>query len=356
MLKQQKVICSKCTRVFGNQGAFSRHEEECTVKPGDKEKILELYQNGASRDELKRLGFNPKFIMYVLKGKIRTRSEVNKLNYKSHPESFKHTEEQKQHLSIKRKEWLKNNKDKHNWRFNYESFPEKAAREWLETSFTDKIIAEYTPDDFDKNYKIDFAFINDKIAIEINGNQHYDKQGKLFEYYELREQYLISKGWKVINIPAINILKDFENVKLTILNALNKKVIPCFNKILTKKALDDHILNENKDEIINSCMTTSTINDITKKFKITKRHLKKFLKSNNIKIERPSFSGSVKNKYETIDNLNKEMQTRFEDIKNIDLSKRGTIAYLSEKWNITHTQVRRFLRSQDKLKERYGVQ
>ena len=43
----------------------------------------------------------------LLKGKIRTLSEANKVAYEKHPERFKHTEESKAKLREKRLKYLK---------------------------------------------------------------------------------------------------------------------------------------------------------------------------------------------------------------------------------------------------------
>ena len=42
-----------------------------------------------------------------------------------------------------------------------------------------------------------------KIAFEINGNQHYDLEGKLKEYYQERHNYFKERGWILIEIPYL---------------------------------------------------------------------------------------------------------------------------------------------------------
>jgi len=225
-------ICEICGREKSGQ-----HSRFCVHKKEDIDKVRKLYDNEKlSAREMIAQGFNKTLVCFSLRGRRRSVSEANKLAHKKHPDVFKHTDEIKKVLSKKRKQWLNNNKDKHNWRFNFESYPEKLVREYLET-LSVKVIAEYIPDDFDRFFKIDFAVIEKKIAIEVNGNQHYKRNGEFNEYHINRQKYLESKGWIVVNIPAINVNKDFENVKLQLQNVLNCPQSTSFEPIISQKQL-----------------------------------------------------------------------------------------------------------------------
>lgn len=131
----------------------------------------------------------------------------------------KHTEEFKTYLSNKRKVWLLKNKEKHNWRYKRETYPEKVFREWL-IEQNIKFIAEYTPNDFDRCFAMDFAIIDLKLDVEINGEQHYKRNGEFSDYHIERQKYIESKGWVVINIKAYEIIKNFEIIKPDILKLL----------------------------------------------------------------------------------------------------------------------------------------
>lgn len=65
-------------------------------------------------------------------------------------------------------------------------------------------------------HEIDFAFINDKIAVEIDGNSH-DKRRRPID--ERKDRYLTNKGWRVIRITNTK-LKFRENDVLEILETL----------------------------------------------------------------------------------------------------------------------------------------
>ncbi len=113
----------------------------------------------------------------------------------------KHTEETKKNISDKRKAYLATSRDKCSWsRYNNkESVPEKKFREFAERSNL-KLKQYYIPPESDRFFEIDFANIENKIAFEINGNQHYNKDGLLKPYYKQRQDYFINLGWRVVEI------------------------------------------------------------------------------------------------------------------------------------------------------------
>ena len=66
---------------------------------------------------------------------------------------------------------MKNNPDKTAWRLSNVSYPEKLFIEYVESNGLDKkysIVREYSV----FPYFIDFAFVNQMVAIEIDGSQH----------------------------------------------------------------------------------------------------------------------------------------------------------------------------------------
>jgi len=131
----------------------------------------------------------------------------------------KHTEEIRTILSQKRKNWLSKNKDKHNWKYKGESYPEKIFRLWL---IEQKIefVAEYTPENFDRFFALDFAIVKSKIGFEINGEQHYNRNGEFTPYHIERQKYIESKGWYIVNIKAYDVVKKFNQVKIYVLKLL----------------------------------------------------------------------------------------------------------------------------------------
>lgn len=126
----------------------------------------------------------------------------------------KHTEITKQQLALKRLEWLKNNPEKHPWK-RKDKFLSKPCE--LFKKYLDSIklcyVSEYNMyNETGHNYSIDIAFPDKKIGIEINGNQHYNKDGTLKKYYQTRHDLIEKVGWKLLEIHFISCF-DEEKIK-----------------------------------------------------------------------------------------------------------------------------------------------
>lgn len=114
---------------------------------------------------------------------------------------YRHSNETLQIMSKKRKEWYIKNPDKHPWRNNnkFKSTPCEKVKEFLKY-LEIQFVEEFDPEIEDRFFSIDIALPDKRIALEINGNQHYDKNGELKPYYQNR-QYLLEKyGWTVYQI------------------------------------------------------------------------------------------------------------------------------------------------------------
>lgn len=326
------MICNKCGRDdITNKGAFVRHYNSCKKRKNNIKKIYEMYSSGFSINRLKERGYKTSEIDYAIKDIRRNYSDSLKLSHKLCPERFKHSEESKKNLSVKRKRWLKKNRHKHNWRFKKESYPEKLLREWMEKELSDyEIVAEYTPDNFEKNYKLDFAFIKEKKCIEINGNQHYNKDGSFTDYHIQRENYIISKGWKVINIPAINIVKDFNSVKTELLKHFRNNKEISFKKIKTQKEEVKQILEDNYEKIKKMFFEYYNEEKISKLLGIKKSYIINFINEKQIRKLRKE----------------KEIKDREQLIlKNIDTTKVGCLNEIGKLLNITSQSAARYVRA-----------
>lgn len=126
----------------------------------------------------------------------------------------KHTVESKRKISEARKEYLRKNPDKHPWKRNdkFKSKPCEILKIKLKENNIN-YIEEYEPSN-KRFYSIDIAFPDKKIGIEVNGNQHYNRDGKLKKYYQERNDFLINIGWKIYDIHysviySENIINDF---------------------------------------------------------------------------------------------------------------------------------------------------
>jgi very-short-patch-repair endonuclease len=91
------------------------------------------------------------------------------------------------------------------WRIKNMSYPEKCFQKILEDNGLDKkylIYREYSV----FPYFIDFAFINEKVAVEIDGSQHLEEERKKRD--KEKDKLLLSKGWKVLRIAANEVTHD----------------------------------------------------------------------------------------------------------------------------------------------------
>lgn len=123
----------------------------------------------------------------------------------------------KQKISEKRKQWLKNNPDRHPWknRDKFKSEPCEKAKEFLRQLGV-SFVSEFSPQISGRYFSVDIALPDKMIALEINGNQHYERNGQLKPYYQERHDLLTSHGWNVFEIhysACFNLNKWAEFVK-----------------------------------------------------------------------------------------------------------------------------------------------
>lgn len=106
-------------------------------------------------------------------------------------------------ISAKRKQWLQDNPDLHPWKNSqkFKSIPCEKVKEIL-TSKGISFVPEFPPNVEGRSFAVDIAFPDRKIIWEINGNQHYEKDGSLKAYYQERHDLLVAAGWTVYEIPS----------------------------------------------------------------------------------------------------------------------------------------------------------
>lgn len=124
---------------------------------------------------------------------------------KKHFHKKSHSKETKNKMSILKKKFLKENPDKHPWKNKNKhiSIPCEFLKKILkDNGFT--FHEEYCPLS-NRFYSLDIAFINNKIALEINGNQHYNSDGTLKQYYLNRHNEIEKSGWKLYEIHYLNV-------------------------------------------------------------------------------------------------------------------------------------------------------
>ena len=113
---------------------------------------------------------------------------------------FRHSEDSKKRISESRKKWMSENKDKHVWRKNskFVSEPCENLKKYL-LSKGINFVEEYEPFN-DNSFCIDIAWPDIKVGIEVNGNQHYNRDGSLKKYYSDRHKLFEERGWKIFEL------------------------------------------------------------------------------------------------------------------------------------------------------------
>ena len=162
---------------------------------------------------------------------------------------YKHTKKSKKKLSEARKKFLRENPDKHNWKNNdkFISLPCETLKKKL-TDNNINFIEEYSPS-LERHFSIDIAFPDSKVGIEVNGNQHYNRDGSLKDYYKERSDFIEGLGWELIELPYIMVYND-DVVDNLIKMVSDKSVsIERCEEIIKEKSLEIEInkeLNKNK--------------------------------------------------------------------------------------------------------------
>lgn len=221
-----------------------------------------------------------------------------------------HSEKTKAILSNKRKQWLKNNPDRHPWknRDKFKSEPCEKAKEFLR-SLGVSFVSEFSPQINGRYFSVDIALPDKMIALEINGNQHYERNGHLKPYYQERHDLLTSHGWNVFEIhysACFNLSKWAEFVK-QLVEAPTVKEFDYFNytpkkkkenrwqnqcecgKLKSYKAKKCHSCTYNrkipsKDEL-QSLYDTLPMTEIAKLFHVSDSAIKKWMKKQGVSLE-----------------------------------------------------------------------
>lgn len=189
------MICTLCNKEISDAN-YLKHYCRCEHLYKNKKEIITDYVDNllTSREVCKKykVSFNLIKTFLLYNGiDFRSHSEANKLSKKEHT---KHTEECKRRLSELRKRYLYTHPNEHPWKKHdkFKSVPCEKFKNILNInniSFVD----EYSPNGM--LYSIDIAFPDKKIGIEINGNQHYNRDGTLKEYYLKRHNDICNRGW-----------------------------------------------------------------------------------------------------------------------------------------------------------------
>lgn len=187
------------------------------MKEVDWKKVQEFYDTGKTQMQTaKEFCMSRSFLERAIKNKlIKIRSEKSK-----------HSPETKLKLSLIRKEFLTKNPEKHPWKSKnkFKSKPCEQVKSFLK-ELNVQFIEEFDPEIPDRFFSVDIALPEKMIAIEINGQQHYNSDGSLKDYYQERHNLLENNGWKVFEVhysacfkfekweEFVNLIKNEPNVR-----------------------------------------------------------------------------------------------------------------------------------------------
>lgn len=154
-------------------------------------------------------------------------------------------EEIKAKISESRKKYLLANPNSHPWK-NKDKFQSKPC-EYFKQKLREKsieFVEEYNPLK-DRAFSVDIAFPEKMIGIEINGNQHYERNGELKDYYKKRHELIESAGWKLYELHYSLVWNDkvFEDTVLMV-NSSDRKIEFDYETYVQEKM----------KEIINQCI------------------------------------------------------------------------------------------------------
>ena len=157
----------------------------------------------------------------LLKGHVRNYSEASKIAHRRYPDNFRHDEVSKEKMREARLKFLREHPEKTAWRQSNLSYPEKMFKNMLIEEHLDEkylIIREYCifP------YYIDFAFVDIKVAVEIDGSQHMEEERHKRDMK--KDELLISNGWRVLRFTASDVLNKRQYVINTLMQFLNSNV------------------------------------------------------------------------------------------------------------------------------------
>jgi len=179
--------------------------------------------------------------------------------------------ESKKKVSIGIKKYLKENPKKHVWKRDekFKSEPCELVKSYL-LEKNINFIEELSPLE-GRSFSMDIAFPDKKIAIEINGNQHYNNDGSLKDYYQERHDLIEKEGWKLIelhysiafNLDKLDKILDMEKgidytpyIKKLKEDKI-KKEIAKIEDINRKKQLKIDKLNKEKEQKIEALLNSN---------------------------------------------------------------------------------------------------
>jgi len=283
-------ICKFCGETFESR-RVGGHTNSCKLNPARESRLQHLSQARSSITADSRRQMKESLKKAWESGKY----DEMALSRRGKP-GHSHTDSTRKKLSESRKAWLAANPEKHSWKRSskFDSEPCQKLKDALQARSV-SFHEEFTPLD-DRFFSLDVAFPAVKIGIEVNGEQHYNRNGTLKPYYQQRHDLIESAGWKLYEVHYSI----------------------CY---------DENRLSS----IVNSIVETHDLADVDLTFEVRPKGIptKKFP-------TRQAYADSQKLPPETL-------QLWREAIDSVDTMKFGFIGKIAKQMNCSHTHARRIL-------------
>jgi very-short-patch-repair endonuclease len=275
MKGNSSLKCCKCGLIF-NKNGYYKHVTSCHVPENDVNEIINKYVINlySINDLYKEYGVSKSLISKMLGEKVRKTNEASVIGHKKHPESYITSYETKNKLRFARLKYMKEHPEQTAWRLKNMSYPEKIFKNALELKGFNKtylIVREFSV----FPYFIDFAFVNEKLAVEIDGSQHLAEDR---HFSDIKKDKILNENeWTVYRATA-------NQVKFSINEVLNEITDILKNKYTKKTVLQCGIVEYLSKSKINKKLKE---NERLKNNGYTIKQIESHLKQR--KIERPDY-------------------------------------------------------------------
>lgn len=196
---------------------MKKYEER--LSDAEKQEIIDDYvekglsiRSVARKHNMPSVGWLEKF----LGDKVRTISEAMRLFNSKNPGIRKTyvTEHTRNVMREHRLKFMKEHPEETAWRKrNLPSYPESCFIKFLtEKGYDKKFLIEREFAIFP--FYIDFAFVDIKIAVEIDGSQHLEPEYKKRD--EEKNKLLLKEGWKILRLTDEAVKKDWEQIEVSL--------------------------------------------------------------------------------------------------------------------------------------------
>ena len=195
------LCCIYCHKEFKNTNSLANHERRCKLNPsvGDNlptspfVKYNQQIRNGEIIPWNK--GKTKETCDSILRSVITRKENLESGKTSLYWNGKHHSDETKEKLSKAQTEYLISSGINRwsNAHSSKRSFAEKYFSSILNNICEEQYVIAGLP------YRIDFANLKNKIAVEIDGEQHYDLDS-LSERDRIRDKRLLDRGWRTIRI------------------------------------------------------------------------------------------------------------------------------------------------------------